>query len=1134
MLEVYRGLQTIGGSITYGEGVYNTLHDETIWKRYEEAVMHDADNIVSDVIVQMIIPNGLLDSQESRRYEADASVSLSDISGRMIVSEIIFRVIRTLRMIDSFDSVNVRRTLGDDAERMSDRLKREVSEYLSYAGISDLGVDDLMKIYAGGNLIGNEDIFRIADGMFDRWLRIHMGEGQTLQEAMVPYVDRFKIYNSSFELESDEESVKQVEEGLRRFMAEGTYLTDTGFSYASPAALRDKEAQPGQGIGGRVFGDAASIATKEISARPLTKEYAEKHAEELLLLHHLIHGQAWTKEQLLADVWEKGKFGMAEDRPFKGKWKHSRVAIDSSGKPVGLLIAYERPAGEMGGVEGEPVYVHAIAVDPGYQRRNIGRDLMLDLVKNIVPGNAPIALQTGMDNVPAQNFYRNLGFKEVGRKEYPATTQDAAHTDLVLAASVKDVMYAADPDGAVIQSIPETAEPVVAEESPEELEAREFIEADPDFVAAIAPYQYLTDLYGYRPFLDLFEAAGELPKVFFKYSMSNLEEAFLGKGLKLEDFWPDIIDLVRHVSSTGDEKDVQYMISRGIPDLVSVFTAEEFKKFWPGLVELGKALPGPNAGFLFHDYIPMMVKPFSSKELEEYWPDLVRLGKEAEPNAGYLLGYAIPALSNIITTREELNSIGNDLIRLDKAAGNRAEYLFRTGIPELRETFKDKLKEYWPGLVRMGVAAGPAAKSLYYDGISKIESGERAIWRFFPSKKFDEYWPGLVETAVEAGPGAAYLFMVVLPALARDEYLETNWESLAGEAGKRPVAEAAAVLFAEDYKDGIDWVDRLTEFQDDVRTMYLVLKLLDDKTELHLRHLLFTRRYAEIRKMIESGEVTPVEVAGLSLEARMADIAAYSTERMLSGAHEGKVDMFGNFILLPGLTPLDEKINVKAVTKEELLKELSDCGIEGAEAALREAIAKEGMTLEKTAAGEAIVPIVLDTALSAYRGSRETDGIYANYLTHAITTAIFKYAKIGGENANYIGEDAAQAASGDKAAHEFDINMMNLSGISGREVDTAVSLAFSYGRKTRLPEYARKRTVNIYAYTFSGHIRELMRYQMTERRAKQNIRQIFEWLSSGVLDETQLVNAIEALKTELAVLDPWSGTCGLNDDYFDA
>jgi len=215
------------------------------------------------------------------------------------------------------------------------------------------------------------------------------------------------------------------------------YLLEYRDKGVSPVTLRDFPAK-----------DIRS--PKQMSVLTLTKTYAQDHAEELLKLHHLIEGQKWTTDQLLADMWKQGEYGSSKDRPFAGKWEHSFVATSADGKPIGVLIAYERPANEMQGVDGAALYVHAIAVDPMYQGSGVGKRLMLELAEQLKlrglqyltasRGETRIALQTGDDNLAAQKFYFNLGFEEVGRKYYPASGDGEAHSDLVLSASCEDVI----------------------------------------------------------------------------------------------------------------------------------------------------------------------------------------------------------------------------------------------------------------------------------------------------------------------------------------------------------------------------------------------------------------------------------------------------------------------------------------------------------------------------------------------------------------------------------------------------------------------------------------------------------------------------------------------------------------------
>ena len=181
------------------------------------------------------------------------------------------------------------------------------------------------------------------------------------------------------------------------------------------------------------------------SVMPMTKEYAREHASEILALHNSIPYTHWTEEMLLADIWEKDEeAGRLQDRVLHHKWDHSFVAVDEDDSPAGILIAYERPGGEMQGVNDVSLYLHSISVKEGYKRKGIGAMLVGKMASSLkrdgfrkrwgtkVP--LAVSLQTGSDNKDAQAFYEKIGFEKVGKKQYDS------HEDYVYWAKVETLL----------------------------------------------------------------------------------------------------------------------------------------------------------------------------------------------------------------------------------------------------------------------------------------------------------------------------------------------------------------------------------------------------------------------------------------------------------------------------------------------------------------------------------------------------------------------------------------------------------------------------------------------------------------------------------------------------------------------
>ncbi|MFA6636946.1 MAG: GNAT family N-acetyltransferase [Candidatus Omnitrophota bacterium] len=161
--------------------------------------------------------------------------------------------------------------------------------------------------------------------------------------------------------------------------------------------------------------------------RPLTKDFARMHSGRLVDLHNQIMHTQWTEEEFLADLWKAGDHGRVEDRVFWGKWEHSFVAVDEAGQPIGYVLAYERPGGEISGVLGASLYVHGISVDPAMRGRGIGAELLYEAAKKLnekgfthLTGagvSRNISLQVNTENTSAIRLYERSGLKRVGSKQ---------------------------------------------------------------------------------------------------------------------------------------------------------------------------------------------------------------------------------------------------------------------------------------------------------------------------------------------------------------------------------------------------------------------------------------------------------------------------------------------------------------------------------------------------------------------------------------------------------------------------------------------------------------------------------------------------------------------------------------------
>ncbi|MFH1395660.1 MAG: GNAT family N-acetyltransferase, partial [Candidatus Omnitrophota bacterium] len=186
-----------------------------------------------------------------------------------------------------------------------------------------------------------------------------------------------------------------------------------------------------------------------VRVKPLTKPFAETHIDKLIALQNTIPHVNWVSSQLLRDRWNDGDYGRKNgDKIFLGKWEHSVVAVDGSGNPVGLLLAYERPADkEMEKVGKRCLYIHGFARDPKYKGMGIGAMMMTKVADNLLKKgyyhiekdyDPILTVKFDADTLYLKKVYEELGFHCVGRKvtEYKEAKN---HDDFIYAGRAIDV-----------------------------------------------------------------------------------------------------------------------------------------------------------------------------------------------------------------------------------------------------------------------------------------------------------------------------------------------------------------------------------------------------------------------------------------------------------------------------------------------------------------------------------------------------------------------------------------------------------------------------------------------------------------------------------------------------------------------
>lgn len=70
-------------------------------------------------------------------------------------------------------------------------------------------------------------------------------------------------------------------------------------------------------------------------------------------------------------------------------------------------------AAAMGGYEGHRGWVNYLAIDPSYQHKGFGRQIMQDIEKRLLALGCPkVNLQVRTGNISALEFYNRIGYKD--------------------------------------------------------------------------------------------------------------------------------------------------------------------------------------------------------------------------------------------------------------------------------------------------------------------------------------------------------------------------------------------------------------------------------------------------------------------------------------------------------------------------------------------------------------------------------------------------------------------------------------------------------------------------------------------------------------------------------------------------
>ena len=89
-----------------------------------------------------------------------------------------------------------------------------------------------------------------------------------------------------------------------------------------------------------------------------------------------------------------------------GRGGISRIEID--GARVGMIQLFDRP---------DSLEIGEIQIQPGYQNRGIGTDLLRDTVARARAQHKKVSLSVALKNERAYRLYERLGFQKVAQSE---------------------------------------------------------------------------------------------------------------------------------------------------------------------------------------------------------------------------------------------------------------------------------------------------------------------------------------------------------------------------------------------------------------------------------------------------------------------------------------------------------------------------------------------------------------------------------------------------------------------------------------------------------------------------------------------------------------------------------------------
>jgi ribosomal protein S18 acetylase RimI-like enzyme len=123
----------------------------------------------------------------------------------------------------------------------------------------------------------------------------------------------------------------------------------------------------------------------------------------------LIKSYSLEHEPAVIELWRKCNLARPQNNPKLDIQR--KLKVEPELFLVGLIDG-RVAAAVMGGYDGHRGWVYYLGVDPAYQRKGLGRQMMEAIEKKILAMGCPkINLMIRTDNLGAVDFYKKIGYK---------------------------------------------------------------------------------------------------------------------------------------------------------------------------------------------------------------------------------------------------------------------------------------------------------------------------------------------------------------------------------------------------------------------------------------------------------------------------------------------------------------------------------------------------------------------------------------------------------------------------------------------------------------------------------------------------------------------------------------------------